>query len=93
MRTAQALTTGWVEGQYPRHREPRAGARGGLHRRRVRLARTGRPPKALFVESMNLIEPPEGQRPGELRLSSWETVVEILSSNDVVPSRISTCGR
>ena len=85
MRTAQALTTGWVEGQYHAIENPEQALEAVCTA--VESACENREAaEALFVESMNLIEPPEGQRPGELRLSSWETVVEILSSNDVVPS-------
>ena len=40
--------------------------------------------KALYAEALNLITPPDGQRPGELRESSWNTVVEILAATDTV---------
>ena len=41
MQTAQALTAGWVEGQYHAIENPERGARGGLHRGRVRLREPG----------------------------------------------------
>jgi NitT/TauT family transport system substrate-binding protein len=44
--------------------------------------------EALFEGSMELIVPPEGQRPGELRLSSWETMVEILSASETVDASL-----
>ena len=40
--------------------------------------------EAFYAEAMNLITPPEGQRPGELKRSSWQTVVEILASSETV---------
>lgn len=39
---------------------------------------------------MNLIIPPEGQRPGELKQSSGDTVVETLSSSDTVSADTDT---
>jgi len=85
MKTARALTTAWVEGQYYAIENPEAAFE--MVCSAVESACENRDvAQALFVEAMNLITPPEGQRPGELRLSSWQTVVEILASTDTIAS-------
>lgn len=43
--------------------------------------------KALYDEALNVIRPDqEGQRPGDVELSAWQTVVDILSGSGSVPS-------
>lgn len=43
--------------------------------------------QALYDEALNVIRPTgDDKRPGEVPMSSWETVVEILSASEVVPS-------
>lgn len=43
--------------------------------------------QALYDEALNVIRPDaEGQRPGEVEMTAWETVVEILSGSDAVPA-------
>jgi len=85
MKAAIAVTSGWVQGQYYaiENRE----AAFDLVCETLESACENKPvAAALYVESMNLIIPPEGQRPGELKLSSWQTVVDILSASETVDS-------
>lgn len=43
--------------------------------------------QALYDEALNVIRPDsDDQRPGEVAMSAWETVVEILSASEVVPA-------
>ncbi len=83
MREATALSTAWVNGQYYTIENPDAAL--DLVCETVESACENQEvAAALFVESMNLITPPEGQRPGELKLSSWQTVVAILAASETV---------
>ncbi|MCI5040864.1 MAG: ABC transporter substrate-binding protein [Donghicola eburneus] len=85
MKVAQALTTGWVSGQYYMIDNPEA-AYEMVCSAVPAACENGDVAQALFDEALNLVIPPEGQRPGELRLSSWQTVVEILASTETVPA-------
>ncbi|MCZ4274115.1 ABC transporter substrate-binding protein [Maritalea porphyrae] len=83
MSTATALTTAWVEGQY--YAIENSQAAFDLVCETIESACENQVvAEAFYAEAMNLITPPEGQRPGELKLSSWQTVVEILASSDTV---------
>jgi len=80
---ATALTKGWVDAQYfsiENYDEALEIVCNTIESACVNRAAA----EALYAESMKLITPPEGQRPGELRLSSWQTMVEILASSDTV---------
>tara|TARA_R110002124_G_scaffold191032_1_gene358487 strand:+ start:20101 stop:21135 length:1035 start_codon:yes stop_codon:yes gene_type:complete len=83
MSAAKALTAAWVEGQY--YAIENSQAAYDLVCEAVEVACENPVVAAAFyAEAMNLITPPEGQRPGELRLSSWQTVVDILASSETV---------
>ena len=83
MARAIGLATGWVDGQYFAIENPDEAFDIVCSTLEAACENTTAA-EALFVEAMNLITPPDGQRPGELRLSSWQTVVEILSSSGTV---------
>lgn len=83
MAKAIAVAKGWVDGQYFSIENPDE-AFDIVCAAIESACENEAAADALFVEAMNLITPPEGQRPGELLLSSWETVVEILSSSGTV---------
>jgi NitT/TauT family transport system substrate-binding protein len=85
MKVAEALTFGWVAGQYDMIANPDE-AFGMVCAAVPAACENGDVSRALFDEALKLVTPPEGQRPGELRLSSWETVVEILASTETVPA-------
>lgn len=83
MAAATALSKGWVDGQY--FAIENYDAAFELVCDTIESACENRDAaEALYAEAMNLITPPEGQRPGELRLASWQTVVEILASSETV---------
>ena len=83
MSAAKALTTAWVHGQY--YAIENTDRAFNLVCSTIESACENEAvAKALYVESMNLITPPEGHRPGELNLTSWQTVVEILASSGTV---------
>ncbi|WP_172623868.1 ABC transporter substrate-binding protein [Octadecabacter sp. SW4] len=83
MSVAKALTTAWVEGQY--YAIENSQAAFDLVCDAVEVAcESPVVAAAFYAEAMNLITPPEGQRPGELKLSSWQTVVDILASSETV---------
>ncbi|MBL1435162.1 MAG: hypothetical protein COB08_003040 [Rhodobacteraceae bacterium] len=83
MHAAKALTTAWVHGQY--YAIENADEAFELVCATIESACESEVvAKALFAESMNLITPPEGHRPGELNLSSWQTVVAILAASETV---------
>ena len=85
MREATALATAWVGGQY--FAIENRDATLDLVCDTLQSACENKPvATALFHEAMNLITPPEGQRPGQPDLSAWRTVVEILAANGTVPA-------
>ncbi len=83
MKQAKALTIGWVKGQYDAIANP-DGAFETVCTAIESACENKDVAKALYAEALKLITPPEGQRPGELKLSSWETVVDILASTETV---------
>nr|BAH90331.1 ABC transporter, periplasmic binding protein [uncultured bacterium] len=83
LETATALAKGWVRAQYYAI-ENGADALGTICSVYESACENQAAADALFVEAMNLITPPEGHRPGELNPASWQTVVEILASGDIV---------
>lgn len=85
MKDATALTTAWVRAQYYSI-ENRDAAFELVCSAIEEACENENVATAFFNEALNLIEPPEGQRPGELRQSSWQTVVDILSANETVSS-------
>lgn len=83
MAAATALAKGWVDGQY--YSIENSDEAFQVVCDTIEVACVNRDAaEALYAEAMNLITPPEGQRPGELRLASWQTVVEILASSDTI---------
>ncbi|WP_185803936.1 ABC transporter substrate-binding protein [Pontivivens nitratireducens] len=80
---AKAIASAWVEGQYYAIENSQAAfdlVCGIIESACENQAVA----EAFYAEAMNLITPPEGQRPGELKLSSWQTVVDILAANGTV---------
>ncbi|MCI2395972.1 ABC transporter substrate-binding protein [Aliiroseovarius sediminis] len=87
MSAATALSNAWVHGQYYAIENPDAAF--ALVCDTIEAACENETvAQALYVEAMNLITPPEGQRPGELTLSSWQTVVDILASSETVSANL-----
>jgi NitT/TauT family transport system substrate-binding protein len=83
MTAATALTTAWVEGQY--YAIENSQEAFDLVCDTIESACENQAvAEAFYAEAMNLITPPEGQRPGELKLSSWQTVVDILAASETV---------
>lgn len=83
LETATALAKGWVEAQYYAI-ENGEDALETVCSAYESACENKAAADALFAEAMNLITPPEGHRPGELNPASWQTVVEILASGDIV---------
>ena len=83
MSGAAALTAAWVRGQYYAI-ENRDAAFNLVCSTNESSCENEKVAAAFYKEAMNLIIPDAGHRPGELNLSSWQTVVEILASRDTV---------
>ena len=84
MEKAIALATGWVNSLFDVIEDP-AGALNDACEFLPAACENPEAAAALHEESVNLLIPDEGL-PGELRLASWETVVELLASSDTVPA-------
>ncbi len=85
LEAAKALATAWVQAQYFAIENPEEAFE--IVCAEIESACENRvAAEALYAEAIKLISPPDGQRPGELLESSWNTVVEILASSDTVPA-------
>ncbi|MCG8274117.1 ABC transporter substrate-binding protein [Aquamicrobium sp. NLF2-7] len=85
LKTAKALATGWVQGQYFAIENSDAAFDQVCAAIEV-ACENEVTARALYKEALNLITPEAGQRPGALNRASWQTVVEIVSANGVVPA-------
>lgn len=86
MTNAKGIAKAWVDGQYFAL-ENEQEAFDMICEEHPEACANPDAAQALYDEALNVIRPDtDDQRPGEVAMSAWETVVEILSASEVVPA-------